>query len=225
MNLKDKVIVITGSSRGFGKTLAEAFLKEEAKIVINSSDKNKIENLAKEMGVLGVYADVTKEEELINLSEKVINELGKIDIWINNAGLWIPHDFVENFDIDKVKKMFDVNVIGTINGTRVALRYMKKRGTGMIINIISDSALAERPMSSAYCATKWAVNGLTKSVRKENEGKVSVLSVFPGGMKTGLFGDSKPDNFSGFMEPEFVVDKMIENLKEEKPQEELIVQK
>ena len=136
MNLKDKVIVITGSSKGFGKALAVAFIKEESKVVISSNNEKEVQDTANEIGALGVYADVTKEEDLTNLANEAIKKYGGIDIWINNAGLWMGNDFAENFDMDKVRKMFDVNVIGTMNGSRVALRYMKEKGIGTIINVI-----------------------------------------------------------------------------------------
>lgn len=226
MNLKDKVVVITGGSKGFGKALAIAFLDEGSKVVVNSRNKEETENTAKEIGVLGICADVTKEEELTNLKDEVIKNFGSIDIWINNAGLWMTHSFIEDFDMNKVRKMFDVNVIGTINGCRVALRFMKEKKLGIIINIISTAALGERPTLSTYCASKWAVNGFTKSIRAEDRDKnILILSVFPGGMKTDIFGDSRPDNYNEFMEPEYVVEKVINNLKLEKPEEELVIQR
>jgi len=226
MNLKDKVIVITGGSKGFGKTLAELFVKEGAKVVINSNNKKEIKKVANEMGVLGICADVTKEKDLEKLANKVIKKFGGIDIWINNAGLWMTHSFIEDFDMKKVRKMFDVNIIGTINGSRIALRFMKEKKSGVIINIISTAALAERPTLSTYCASKWAVNGFTKSIRVEDRDKnILILSVFPGGMKTEIFGDSKPDNFNDFMETEYVAEKVINNLKLENPEEELVIQK
>src|SRR3989344_1590571 len=136
MNLKDKVIVITGATKGFGKTLAEAFIGEGSQVVICSTNQTDVEAVAKEIGAFGVCADVTKEEDLTRLADETIKQFGGIDIWINNAGLWIPHAFVEDFDMIKVKKMFDVNVIGPINGSRVALRLMKEKGSGTIINVI-----------------------------------------------------------------------------------------
>lgn len=224
MNLKDKVVVITGGSRGFGKTLTEFFVREGSKVIISSNNKKEIENTAKEIGVLGIYADVTKEEDLTNLVNEVIEKLGGIDIWINNAGLWIGNDLAENFDMEKVKKMFEVNVIGTMNGSRVALRHMKGRGNGMIINILSTAALAPRPTLSAYCASKWAVDGFTKSIREEND-DISVLSVYPGGMKTDIFEDSKPDDWNEFMDTSYVAEKVINNIKKESPEKELIIRR
>src|ERR1035437_1095471 len=150
MNLKDKVVVITGSSKGFGKALAEIFLSEGSKVVISSTDEKELEDTAKEIGAYGICADVTKEEDMTRLVDETIKQFGSIDIWINNAGLWNPHAFAEDLDMAEVRKMFDVNVIGLMNGSRVALRYMKEKSAGTILNVISDSALAGKPMSSAY---------------------------------------------------------------------------
>ncbi|HUC88597.1 MAG TPA: SDR family oxidoreductase [Candidatus Paceibacterota bacterium] len=224
MNLKDKIIIITGGSRGLGKALAQAFLNEGSKVVISSSNEKEIQNTANEIDAFGICADVTKEEDLTSLANETIKKFGQIDIWVNNAGLWMGNDFAENFDMDKVRTMFDVNVIGTINGTRVALRYMKEKGIGTIVNIISTSALAGRPTLSTYCASKWAVNGFTKSIREEND-NISVLSVYPGGMKTNIFGDSKPDDWDSFMDPEYVAQKVVNNLKLENPEKELVIQR
>jgi len=226
MNLKDKVVVITGGSKGLGKAMAQIFVNEGSKVVINSINNEELQNIAKEIGALGVCADVTKEEELTHLMNEVKEKFGQIDIWINNAGLWMPKTLVENLDMDSVKKMFDVNIIGTINGTRVALREMKKNESGCIVNIISNIALMDQSKisSSVYGTSKWAVNGFTKFIRGENE-NISILAVYPGAMKTDLFSKSRPDNFNDFMEVEYVAEKIVDNLKNELPEQELVIQK
>ena len=226
MNLKDKVVVITGSSKGFGKALAEAFLKEGAKVVINSRDEEEIKKVADEIGAYGVAGDVTKEEEMTTLANGAITQFGGIDIWVNNAGLWMKKTVVENLDMEMVKKMFDVNIIGTINGCRAAIRIMQEKREGTIINILSDAALIKRPRlsASAYMASKYAVNGFTNAIHDENK-DISILSVFPGAMKTEIFGDNVPDNFNEFMEPEYVAQKVIENLKKDNPEDDLLIQK
>jgi NAD(P)-dependent dehydrogenase (short-subunit alcohol dehydrogenase family) len=222
MELKNKVVIITGGTKGLGKAMALSFIEEGAHVLVCARNQEELDSLPE--NIIGIKADVTKEDELDNLLEYAIKKFGQIDIWINNAGLWLPHSQTEDFDMDKVKKMFDVNVFGTMNGCRVALRYMKEKNIGTIINIISDSALLGRPMSSMYCASKWAINGYTKSIKEENE-NISVIAIYPGAMKTDIFGDSKPENFDNFMEVEYVSDLIIENIKKEKPEEELIIQK
>jgi glucose 1-dehydrogenase len=225
MNLKEKVVVITGSSKGLGKALAKAFLNEGSKVVINSRDRSELKEAVEEMGVLGICADVTNEDELTYLLEETVKELGNVDIWINNAGIWIPKTSVEKLNMLLVQKMFDVNVIGTINGCRVALRFMKKKGSGTIVNIISDSALKLSKVSaSVYSASKCAISGFTKSVREENS-NIPMLSIYPGAMKTEIFGKNKPENYKDFMDPEYVARKVIDNLKKESPEIELVIQK
>jgi NAD(P)-dependent dehydrogenase (short-subunit alcohol dehydrogenase family) len=222
MELKNKVVIITGGTKGLGKAMAFSFAEEGAHVLVCARNQEELDSLPE--NIIGIKADVTKEDELNNLLESAIKKFGQIDIWINNAGLWLPRLYTEDFDMDEVKKMFDVNVFGTMNGCRVALRYMKEKNIGTIINIISDSALLGRPMSSMYCASKWAINGYTKSIKEENE-NISVIAIYPGAMKTDIFGDSKPENFDNFMEVEYVSDLIIENIKKEKPEEELIIQK
>jgi len=213
MELKSKVVIITGGSRGFGKALAQLFLRERAKVVICSHHKDEIRVVAREIGALGAYADVTKEQDLTSIAQFTLKQLGQIDIWINNAGLWLA-GVAENADMSQARIMFDVNVIGAINGSRVALRVMKESNSGTIINILSGAA------------SKWALNGFTKSIREENRDKnISVLSVFPGPMQTDFFGEDKSKNVSNFMSVDWASQKVIDNLSLEKPEEEIIIKR
>ncbi|MBI5139385.1 SDR family oxidoreductase [Candidatus Nomurabacteria bacterium] len=225
MELKDKVVVITGGSRGFGKALAEAFLNEGAKVAICSLNEEEVRKTATETGALGVCGDVTKEEEMKTLAEKTKTKFGKIDVWVNNAGLWMT-GLAEDVDMEKVRKMFEVNVIGLINGSRVALRHMKEKNSGVIINISSRASLSGRPLISEYAASKWAVNGFTKSIREENKDtNILILSVMPGGMKTTIFGADKPENFDNFMDVKDVAKKVIQNLKLENPELDSLIER
>ncbi|MFA4975794.1 MAG: SDR family oxidoreductase [Candidatus Paceibacterota bacterium] len=224
MELKDKVVVITGGTKGLGKAMALSFLENNSKVIVCSCEENKPKDLNEE--IFWIKADVTKEGELKDLAEKVVEKFGKLNIWINNAGVWMVRDFVENLDMKKVREMFDVNVFGLMNGTQIAIRYMKKVGSGTIINIISDAALIKQPRlsSSAYMASKYAVNGFTSAVRGENK-NISIFSIYPGATKTDLFRENKPENFDSFMDPNDVANKIIENLKKDIPLEELIIKR
>ena len=224
MNLKDKVIVITGGTKGLGRAFAEGFIAEGSRVIICSTNKEEVQAVASEIGVLGVCADVTIENDMTRLADEAIGNYGEIDVWVNNAGVWIPHMNTEDFDMNKVRRMFDINILGTIHGSRVALRTMKEKKQGVLLNVISDSALVGRPMSSAYSASKWAVNGFTKSIREENP-DVTVLAIFPGAFQSSIFGDVEPAKFSDFMLADYVVNKTITNLKLENPEEDLIIQK
>jgi NAD(P)-dependent dehydrogenase (short-subunit alcohol dehydrogenase family) len=226
MNLRDKVVVIVGGSQGFGRALAERFIKEGSKVVIASRNQANIEKTAGEIGATGIVADVRKEEDLRNLADKVEAKYGSIDIWINNAGLFKKFPMVELLDMDKAHELFDVNFFGAVLGSRTALLHMKEGG--VIINIVSTSALdATRAVGAKlYAASKWALRGYVDALRGENaEGKVKILSVYPGGMKTHLHDEAIPTDFDNFMEPDYAVDKVIDNLKLQEPEEDLIIRR
>src|SRR3989344_2793412 len=95
MELKDKVVIITGGTRGLGKALALSFLKSGAEVVVCSRNEEDLKDLEGE--IIGKKADVTKEDELQKLLEFTIEKFSKLDIWINNAGIWLPHSLVESF--------------------------------------------------------------------------------------------------------------------------------
>ena len=226
MELKDKVVVITGSSKGLGRALAYAFTEKGAKVVVNARNKNELIEVANDMGALPVVADVTEEKEVLVLADAVIDKYGRIDIWINNAGIWMPHAPIEKMDWKIAHDLIEVNLFGTIYGSKAALVQMRKQGSGVIVNIISTSGLQGRPDSSGYCASKYAARGFTESLRAETaNSNIKVIAAYPGGMKTHLFDEQKPSDIDSYMEPEFVADKIIQNLMQENPEEELIVRR
>ena len=226
MTLKDKVIVITGGSRGLGKELAREFFQNGAKVIITARNKKELEKTAKEIGVLSFVSDVTNEISLKKLSAFVLKKFGKIDFWINNVGIWIPHSSIENVKIKDLQKAIDVNVFGMIYGSRIAISAMKKKKTGAIINIISLSGLNGRPMSSAYATSKWAARGFSESLRLALEPlHIPVIAIYQGGMKTDIFKNKKPKDYDTFMEPNYVAKKIVSNLKLKKPKIDLIISK
>jgi len=224
MKLKDKVVVITGGTKGLGKALSLHFLKNGSKVVVCSRNENELKNL--EENILGIKADVTKENELQNIVDFTEEKFGKLDIWINNAGIWLPHLPIEETDWEKAHDLIEVNLFGTVYGSKVALALMRKQGFGLIINIISTSALEGKINETAYCASKFAAMGFTKSLSKEVDGKsIKVISIYPGGMRTNLFDECRPENYSEFMDPDFVAEKIVRNLKKDLPEEELIIRR
>ena len=226
MELKGKVIVITGSTSGLGLALAKAFMNESETVVISSYHQEHVDTVAKELGVTGIIADVTLETDMENLANETIAKHGRIDLWINNAGIWIPEGIIEDANMERVKKMFDVNVFGVMNGSRTALKQMRTQKNGTILNIISTAALSGRAKHAAYSSSKWAVNGFTKGIREEvREDGIYVLSVFPGGMKTKFFDEAPPANYGEFFEPEYVAEQIVANLKSEHPEEEIVIKR
>jgi short-subunit dehydrogenase len=225
MELKNKVVVITGGTKGLGKSMASLFLKNEAKVIVCSRSDDELKDINNE-GILGIKADVTKEEDLDNLMKITKEKFGEVNIWINNAGIWMPHMPIEDIDWNRAHDLIEVNLFGTVYGSKTALRAMRKQGSGIIMNIISTSGLDGKINETAYCASKFAARGFTDSLREEVDGdKIKVLSVYPGGMKTNLFDERIPEKYNDFMDPNDVANTIIENLKKNKPEEKLIIKR
>lgn len=226
MELKNKVIIITGGSQGFGKSLASVLVREGCQVVISSSGKEDLEKTAKELSVDSFLSDVTKYGDLVNLGKYVFEKYGRINIWINNAGIQIAPSLIEDVDINKLKNLFDVNFFGYFYGCQVALKYMKKQGQGLIINVNSTAGLEGKPMISAYSSSKFAIKGLTESARKEiADTDVKVYAVYPGGMQTDIYKEKYPEDIKDYMQVETVVEKVIENLKSDNSEQDLVIKR
>lgn len=226
MELKNKVVVITGGSEGFGKALAQAFVGEGVQVVISSNEKEKLELTAKELGADNFFADVTQLEDVKKLGEHVVSKYGQIDFWVNNAGIQIAPSLVEDIDVNKLHRVFEVNFFGYFYGCQTAIPYMKKQNSGAIININSTAGLDGKPGISAYSSSKFATKGLTESIRKElKDTNINVLAVFPGGMQTDIYKEKYPDDIKQYMEVGTVVEKVIENLKLTNPEQDLIIKR
>ncbi len=218
--MKDTIVVITGASRGLGKALAEQLTQKGAKVVVSA--RSEIDY----GGVTTVVADVTKEEDHSKVLSKAMDQFGRIDIWINNAGVWPPKAPLEHADLEDARKVFDVNFFGLAYGSKAALVQMKKQGSGTIVNIISTAGFLARPEQTIYAASKHAAKGFTDSLREEIKNTpIKVIAVYPGGFQSNLFDKAKPANFEDFMTTESVAEKIIENLEKAEPAAELILKR
>ncbi len=218
MKLQNSVIVITGGAKGLGKEMAKILLSKESKVVL--CDKDEAEGVIK--------ADVTNESDLLNVAKKTVEEFGRIDLWINNAGIWMAPQALEETDLEKAHKLFDVNVFGTICGMRTAIRQMKIQNSGTIMNIISTTAFDGMNGSSGamYVSSKYALRGLTNVIREEVAvNNISVIAVYPGGMKTDLFQGAVPENADHFMSATDIAEKIIENLEKDQPETQLMLKR
>ena len=226
MILQDKVIIITGASQGLGKVLAKAFKQENAQVVISSHDKENLERTAQELSVEHFLADVTSFDNVKKLGEYVVEKYGKIDFWINNAGIQIAPSFMEDIDIKKLHNLFEINFFGYFYGCQIALSQMKKQKSGVIININSTAGLDGKPEISAYASSKFAIKGLTESIRREvKDLDIKILGVFPGGMQTDIYKEKYPDDLKDYMEVDTVVEKVISNLKSDSPEMDFVIKR
>ena len=226
MDFKAKVIVITGGSQGFGKAMAQAFAREGARVVISSHNKENLESAAKDLSTDFFIADVTSREDVRKLGEYVFTKYGVIDVWINNAGIQIAPSLVEDVNVEKIHHLFEVNFFGYFYGCQAALFYMKKQGSGVVINVNSTAGLEGKPEISAYSSSKFAIKGLTESLRKELKGSnIQVFGLFPGGMQTDIYKKKYPADLQEYMKVETVVEKVIENLKKDNPEIDQVIKR
>jgi 3-hydroxybutyrate dehydrogenase len=191
--LAGKTALVTGSSSGIGKGIAEAFAREGANVVLNGfGDAQAIEalrsGLEKQHGVKATYdgADMMKPAEIANMVASAEKEFGKVDILVNNAG--IQHVApVDEFPPDKWDAIIAINLTSAFHATRAALPAMKKAKWGRVINIASAHGLVASPFKSAYVAAKHGVIGFTKSLALEvAEMGITANSICPGFVLTPL---------------------------------------
>lgn len=184
MDFSNKVVIITGASSGIGLACAKAFIKLGSKVVLASRTKEKLDEISEELTCTGenclvIQTDVTIEEDCKNLIDKTVEQYGKIDILINNAGISMRALF-EEVKMGVLKKVMDVNFWGTVYCTKYALSHIQK-SKGTIVGISSIAGFHGLPGRSAYSASKSAMMGFLESVRIENMKKgVQVLILAAG---------------------------------------------
>lgn len=203
--MKDKVVVITGGSSGIGRALAERFGEEGSKVVITGRRKDQLETVAaslKEKGVdvLPVVADASVEKDCADAVSLAIENYGRIDVLINNAGISMRALF-EDLQVDIFRKVMDINFWGTVYTTKYALPYII-RSKGSVVGISSVNGKRATPERSAYSASKFAMIGFLESLRSEMLDRgVHVLTACPGFTasnirRSALLGNGRVQGYS-----------------------------
>ena len=188
-----KVVVVTGGTRGIGFATVRKFLQNKAKVVLFGSrletveeamNKLRAENASYE--VMGLYPDISDLKAVEEAMKKVVEEYGRIDVLINNAGISAResiYDYTEeNFD-----KIIDLNIKGVFNCSRAVVSYMKEQGGGVILNTSSMVSIYGQAAGCGYPTSKFAVNGMTKSLARElGKDHIRVNAVAPGVIHTEM---------------------------------------
>ena len=198
MKLENKVVIVTGASRGIGQEIAFLLAENGAKIVVNHSNSedeanatvNKIESNGG--NAIAIKADVSNREQVSQLFDETIKSFGKVDVLINNAGIMISKVLKDNTQED-FSKQFDVNVRGIFNTLQEA--ESKLADNGNIINISSSTVKLMFPTYALYSASKAAVEQMTRVFSKEIGRGISVNALAPGATETELFLKGKTDEF------------------------------
>ncbi len=192
--LNDKVILITGGSRGLGKALAKAFAAEGAKVVIAARHADTLESArhaieASAGTVLAIAADMTQPQDITRVVDAAIERFGRIDVLINNAGTLgpAPRPSLLQTDPNALLETFRINTVGPLRVTQAVLPHMLRQGGGLVINVTSDAARGAYPGWGAYGASKAALEliGLTWAAELEGSG-VRVVNVDPGDLQTDM---------------------------------------
>jgi len=193
MKLHDKVALVTGSARGLGWEMIQAFAQEGAKVAICDLSQSDVDDAAAKLGlpaekVLGVKADVTSEHEVNDLFSRTLGKFERLDILVNNAGFAWPRGGLVNLELaetplDVWRKVLDTNLTGTFLCSRQALKSMRPQRGGSIINISSPQGKKGKPLRGPYSAAKFGVEGLTQVLALENAAyNIKVNCLDPGGI-------------------------------------------
>jgi NADP-dependent 3-hydroxy acid dehydrogenase YdfG len=186
--IKGKVVVITGASSGIGEATAELLAAHGAKVVLGARRTEQLEIIAGRIGenngdAAYLSVDVTSREDVARLSAYAVEKFGRLDVWINNAGISQLYT-MEQLDVEGWEQMIDVNLKGTLYGIASALPIFIKQGSGHIINIISTAGISIVPAMGVYAGTKNAVRTISEALRQESEGRWRVTGISPGYVNT-----------------------------------------
>jgi NAD(P)-dependent dehydrogenase (short-subunit alcohol dehydrogenase family) len=216
MQVKDKVVVVTGGASGIGLGLSTRFAAEGAHVVLSDLNQEKAEQFAKPIGALAIAADVGKEEDIANLVAKTIEHFGRIDLFVSNAG--IATDGGVEISTEKWQKIINVNLMSEIWAAKYALPHMLEQGSGYLLNTASAAGLLVIYDTVSYTVTKHAAIGFTEwlaAMYKDKGIGVSVLT--PAAVLTPILeGKLDTPEGRGAITTEQLADIVIEGLAEER---------
>lgn len=216
--LRGKVIVITGGAQGIGATTATALARLGARIAIGDVDEVQAEKTAGELGedAIALPLDVTDGKAFAEFLDEVERRLGPIDALINNAGIMLLSPLEEEDDAATTRQL-EINLHAVIHGTREAIKRMRPRASGHIVNVASMAGKAGFPSAATYCATKHAVVGLSEAVRMELRGSgVDISCVMPAVVRTHLADGLQETKMFKSLRPEDVARAIVEVLRQPK---------
>ncbi|MFN7135693.1 MAG: SDR family oxidoreductase, partial [Myxococcales bacterium] len=184
-DLKEKVVFITGASSGIGEAAARAYAAAGARVVAAARHTNRLEELVRGLERKGHEAialpcDVRSDESVKEAIDTAARRFGGLDVLVNNAGVGL-YGLVEELTPEKLQENFDINVYGVLRGVRAVLPHLRRRGSGQIVNVSSVLGHRALPGMGGYCASKFALNALTESMRAElAKDHIDVILVSPG---------------------------------------------
>ncbi|MHB8918164.1 MAG: SDR family NAD(P)-dependent oxidoreductase [Desulfocucumaceae bacterium] len=198
MKLLNKNVIITGASQGLGLAIAEQFLNEGYSLFLCARDKDALEKAREGLlkclrpgrKICVLKADVSKKEDVIKLTNEALRELGRIDVLVNNAGVYGPKGLIEDVDLEEWVRAVEINLLGTVMMCKMVLPHMKRNGWGKIINLSGGGATSPLPRISAYATSKAGVVRFTETIAEECRGTgIDINAVAPGALNTRLLDE------------------------------------
>jgi NADP-dependent 3-hydroxy acid dehydrogenase YdfG len=192
------VILVTGGGQGLGAAICKTMAEDGAKVIAVDVNENKLQNVVKEItdsgGEIKSYPmNVADEKNVKDVINQIIKDLGKIDVVINNAGIDYTKS-IEEITYDEWNKVISVNLTGPFNVSKAVYPFMKKNGSGHIVNITSTAAKRAWPNASAYHASKWGLLGLSHALHSEaRKDNIKVTALVSGGMQTPFILERFPE--------------------------------
>ncbi len=188
-HIQDKIVLITGASSGIGETTARLLAGRGATVVLGARRIDRLQALVAEIEAAGGKAsaqalDVTSREDMQSFADHALQQHGRIDVLVNNAGL-MPLSPLSALKLDEWDRMIDVNIRGVLHGIAAVLPVMERAGRGHVVNVSSIGGLFVMPTAAVYCATKYAVRAISEGLRMESD-KVRVTCVYPGAVESEL---------------------------------------
>lgn len=213
-SLSGKVVAITGGARGIGKTTAAALVRKGCRVAIGDLDLELARQTAAELGggTIALPLDVTDRDSFASFLDETEQQLGPLDVLINNAGIMPVTPFIEESE-ESARRQVDINLHGVIAGTQLALRRMLPRGSGHVVNIASIAGKVGGPAVATYSATKHGVVGLSEAVRFElRDSGIEISCVMPFPVKTALMEGVSDQRLLKRVEPEDVANEIVDAL-------------
>ena len=210
--LRGKTVVITGGTSGVGRAAAEAFALEGCNIVIGARGQEGLDqtiSLCHDLGVvaLGVPTDVSNAEQVKHLAEQALQFNGRIDFWVNNAGVMASGKF-EEIPVETMDQVIKTNLLGFLHGAHAVLPIFKRQKEGVLINNVSIGGWMPAPYSTAYSSTKFGIRGMVEGLQGEvsDEPNIHIVGLYPGIQRST--GNMHSAKYSGldFKIPPFSVD-------------------
>lgn len=224
MSINRKVAVVTGASRGIGKAIAESFAKEGIHLCLCARHHEPLTTVSldlqkkyPEITIITQAFDIRNEPDISSFIEKVFEKFGKVDYLINNAGITRPN-LLENTPKADLDLVIDTNVKGPFLMIKHVLPKMKELNTGHIINISSVAGLSGYPIATVYCASKFALEGMTAALKEElSTHDIHLTNIRPGPVSTDMWKDIPKDiDLERITQPEEVASAVLFALKNAK---------